>query len=279
MTETAVERPHISPSQLETYFTCGERWRRRYLDGDIVAPGVAVHRGVFPHAAADANWKYKIVSGTDLPESRLLELGSEAFDASVRDQGYQLTRDEASIGARTVLGRAKDMGMRLTALFRRRLAPMIQPLLSEHTIRVPLPNSTHDIIGRLDLVEVDDTIRDLKTSEKAKSVVDLESDAMNFYAAAYEYETGRMPKRVVIDNLIARKSGTDLVSLVGRKDLGDKAVLVNRINAMLKGVRAGVFLPATPGHWKCSPKWCGYWSTCPFVNAERRDAAERSQDE
>jgi len=54
----------------------------------------------------------------------------------------------------------------------------------------------------------------------------------------------------------------------------DRVALLHRINAMIAGVKAGTFLPAAPGVWACSPKFCGYWHTCPFVNAETIAAAQ-----
>jgi len=29
-------------------------------------------------------------------------------------------------------------------------------------------------------------------------------------------------------------------------------------------------VPADPGHWKCTPKWCGYYDKCPAVRNRYR---------
>jgi len=49
------------------------------------------------------------------------------------------------------------------------------------------------------------------------------------------------------------------------------------INAVVDGVKKGVFHPAPIGSWWCSPRFCGYWFSCPFINSERQAAAEENE--
>jgi hypothetical protein len=49
------------------------------------------------------------------------------------------------------------------------------------------------------------------------------------------------------------------------------SALIHKIQIFLKGLKAGIFLPAESGSWACSEKFCGYWSTCKYVgNAEQK---------
>jgi hypothetical protein len=84
-----------------------------------------------------------------------------------------------------------------------------------------------------------------------------------------------MPDEVRLDVAIKAKKPKRQV-LRSSRDERDLQVLVNRVNEFLRTIEAGIFLPAPVGSWQCSPRWCGYWSSCRFTNSERRCAAEGS---
>lgn len=266
------QRPHISPSQLSRYFTCGEQYRRIYLLGERRPPGIAMLKGTAVHGAAEMNNRAKLETRMDLPERVLVEAAVDTLQQRVEVEGLELSPEESALGVKAVVGKATDAVARLAALYSREVAPTIMPQLVEETIRVELPGP-RDILGRLDVADVDGVIRDLKTAARRKSADDMETDQLAFYAAAYEVHTGRPAAGVQLDVLVDTKA-PQVQQLRQTRGPRDKVVLAARVNAMLAGLQAGVFLPATPGHWSCSPKFCGFWSTCPYVNAERRAAAE-----
>jgi len=53
----------------------------------------------------------------------------------------------------------------------------------------------------------------------------------------------------------------------------DLRTLVRRINAGVRAVEAGAFVPAPVGAWYCSEQWCEYWTQCPYVQRGLRRAA------
>ena len=55
-----IEKPYISPSQLNTFENCGEAYKRRYLDKEIIPPVVAALRGTGVHRGAEMNFVQKI---------------------------------------------------------------------------------------------------------------------------------------------------------------------------------------------------------------------------
>jgi hypothetical protein len=271
---SAARRPHISPSQIDMYLRCGEQWRRRYLCGEVIPPGIALIKGSAVHKAAEVNFEQKIASRTDLPLTQLCEAAAEHVDATIRKDGLFLTPEEETIGAQKVIGQIKDSAVTMTGAFVRGIAPRIQPAMVEKFITIPIPNCSHDLLGRLDIATEGDEVVDLKTSSRKKTQEDIDrSDQLTFYDAAFEYETGRPCKGLSLEVVIETKIPTTqtLRSTRGPKDRG---ILVAKINTILAGVKAGVFLPAASGAWCCSPRFCGYWHTCPFVDAERKAAAE-----
>lgn len=267
------DRPHISPSQLDMYLRCGEQYRRRYVCGEKVPPGVALIKGSGVDAAANRNYKAKLETGEDLPESVLLEAAASGFEEACA-QGVFFAADEQPAADR-LLGEAKDSAIRMTRTFRREIAPRVQPKLVQPWVRIQVPNASHDLLGRLDVTDADKVVRDLKTSSRRKPQDEIDrSDQMTFYALGYRHLTGERPAGVAMDIVIDTKTPGAQI-LTSTRDEKDVRVFLHRVNAMIAGIKAGSFPPAALGSWCCSPRFCGYFSTgCPYVNADRRAAAE-----
>lgn len=268
-------RQHVSPSQLDMYLRCGEQYRRRYMMGERVPPGVALVKGASVHKAAEVNYRQKITTGADLPLLELQDAAADYVGEMVGREGIMLTREESTRGVAKVRGEIIDRATVLTELFAKRVAPTVQPELVEDFVTIPLPGHSHDLVGRLDVVDSAGYIRDLKTAGRRKSQEDVDrSDQLTYYALAYTHKTaGEKPAGVIMDVLID-KGRPEAQRLEASRTSADATVFLNRINAMLAGVKAGSFPPAPLGSWVCSPRFCGYWWTCPYVNSERQAAAE-----
>lgn len=267
------KKPHVSPSQMDTYFRCGEQYRRAYILRDRVPPGVALIKGGSVHKAAEVNYQQKIASHRDLPVATLKEAAAAYLDTEVGG-GLMLTPEESSRGLNTIIGEVRDRAAGLVDLFRTEVAPSVQPVLVEKYVRIDLPKHSHDLLGRLDVADASGYIRDLKTASRRKNQDEIDrSDQLTFYHAAYRQQVGNPAVGVILDVLVDTKRPA-VQRLESERTEADQQVFLNRLNAMLRGVQAGSFPPAPLGSWCCSPKYCGYWFTCPYVNSERRAAAE-----
>jgi len=142
MSENTPKKPHISASAIETYTTCGEVYRRRYIEKDVIPPGVALIRGSSFHSGAEFNNAQKVESFKDLPEDMVVERSVEEFDARIRADGVLMTDEEESQGKQKVLGRAKDEVVGLASLFCKEVAPEYQPTAVEEKRRIVLPSSS-----------------------------------------------------------------------------------------------------------------------------------------
>jgi hypothetical protein len=269
----APKKPTYSSTRLDTYLTCGEAYRRRYILGEKIPPGVALIRGRSVHKAAEINYRQKLETREDLPVEQIVDSAAAEFEATVEGEGVLFNFEEERIGAGKVIGAAKDDTTSCARVFAERVSPAVQPLIVEEMVRIDLPDRDFDLIGKIDTVDELEYVRDLKTSGRRKAQADVDtSDQLTWYSAAYRKLTGRTPKGVVLDVLLCQKTPS-VQRLVSHRTTRDIDVFLARLNAFVAGVSGGIFLPATPGHWKCSPKWCGYWHTCPYVNTERREAA------
>jgi hypothetical protein len=267
------EKPHISHSQLDMYWRCPEQYRRRYMEKEVIPPGIAMLQGTGIHRAAEANFKQKIESREDLPATDIIELAAVAFDTE-KSGGYMLTDEEASAGAAKILGAAKDQLIQLASVHAAEQAPDYQPVVVEHVTRIVFPNATHDLVAVTDLRDDKGRVTDLKTAARKKPQSDADSSMqLTIYAAAYRLELGEMPAEVRLDSLIKTKTPGRQV-LRSTRTTADFQAMINRVNVTLDAINKGSFPPASPGSWNCSPRWCGFWATCPYVNSERRAAAE-----
>lgn len=296
-----MNRPHLSPSQLETFCRCPEQWRRRYIEKDRMPPGIAALRGVAAHAAAETNFRQKIDSRTDLPVADLIESGVSAYEARAAGEGVAFTDDEIARGARVVLGEGKDAAVEAIRFFAERQAPDYQPLVVEEPVRLELDDQPFDLFGVVDLIAepylaeqarqfaaknpelaaralgpgVDPLairpriVVDFKTATKSKRQADADSSVqLSFYAIAAELLFDAPPDEVRLDVAVLGKTSVERQILTSRRGEADFAALERRVVAVSRAIQSGVFPPASPGAWWCDPRYCGYYSTCPYVRSK-----------
>jgi hypothetical protein len=267
------EKPHISNTQLDMYARCPAQWEFRYAKEMRIPPGIALLIGTGYDRGAEANCRQKIESRVDLPARDIVDASVAAFEAETAG-GYLLTNEEANVGPAKVLGEAKDKLVQLAELHAAEVAPDYQPVAVQHRQLIVFPSASHDLLTVTDLRDDQRRVTDFKTAAKSKPAGSIHFDLqLTIYAAAYTIDMGEMPSEVRQDVAVKTKTPKRQV-LRSQRTVADFQALVHRVNAILSSIRAGSFPPCSPGSWNCSPKWCGYWDMCPYVNSERRCAAE-----
>ena len=271
------KRPYLSASQMGLYNKCAEAYRRRYIEREVIPPGAAMVRGTALHKGAEHNFRQKIQSRSDLPAGDIVEFAVETARTVMDKEGLWLTVEEESRGAVAIIGEVIDSAAKLAGALMSEVAPTIMPVAVEEEVVIAMPESTHDLKGIMD-IRTAESVEDFKTGKKMKGHKHWVSDSqMALYSLMHRARAGFDPTIRVHELLDQKKARTETVELTYGED--DYKPLVRRINATLKGINAGFFPPTTPGAWWCSPDWCGYWQTCPYVNSERRDAAKKMKDE
>lgn len=270
-----MKKPTISPSALDMYLRCGEQYRRAYIIKDKQPPGVAMIKGGSVHKAAEVNFRQKIESREDMNVADLQGVAAAHVDATIAGEGLMLSPDEEARGMAKVKGELVDRAVALTAVFRREVAPTVQPVLVEEFVRIDLPRHSHDLNGRLDLVDDARRVRDIKTSSRRKSQDDVDrSDQLTYYAAAASRKLGGEPiTNVVLDVLVDTKVPA-VQRLTSTRTDADKRVFLAKLTTVMDAINKDVFPPAPVGSWWCSFKFCGYAGSCPYFNSERKAAAE-----
>jgi hypothetical protein len=262
---------HFSATQSSMYARCGEQYRRRYVEGEIIPPAIAMLVGTGVHSAAQKNHEQKIVTHADLPTSDLQDIAATAYSMRAQEEGVFIEA-ENKLRAAEAVGEGKDHAVSITTLYAERCAPTIQPVLVEERSSFALPGLC-DVQFVIDVVDDSERIRDLKTAGARKNQADADKSAqLTCYSLGYEALRGHAPSELRLDVLVRTSAGklayqNDLVS---RRTHDDYQALINRMAAQVRAISAGVFPPADPENWACSPRFCGYWHTCPYVNREGR---------
>lgn len=261
--------------QLGMYGLCGESYRRSYIENEKIPPGFALIGGKVFHKPAEINFRQKIESREDLPITDFREIAAATFEAEIAG-GYSLSEEESARGAKIVIGEAKDRSIEMVEFHAKQQAPDYQPILVEEKVRVELPG-THDLLGVIDLADVLDRVIDFKTAARPKSQSEADSSIqLTSYHAAFLAKTGREPSGLLLDTVVKTKTKTTRQSLTTVRTEQDFSALAQRINTVTDAISKGVFPPAAVGAWNCAAKWCGYYSTCKYVNSERKAASDHA---
>lgn len=259
------KKRYISASQLQMYERCGEQYYRRYILKEIIPPGIALLKGSGVHGGARVNFRQKIESKQDLPPKDIVEIAVTEFERTFNERGVLLTAEEESVGLKNVLGETKDSVVRLSDLYAQEIAPAYQPVFVEESYRVVIENSPYDLLAVMDLADENESVVDLKTAGKSKTQKEVDtSEQLTFYSLVYKAKTKKLPKKVVLETMVDTKV-PKRQSLVSERNDQDLKVLVERVNTMIHGLAKGVFVPAQPTAWICSPTYCGYFPTCRYA--------------
>jgi len=295
-----MSKTSLSQSRLFALQNCGEFYRRKYVEGDHRPGTLRMHRGGAVHEAAREAHKRQVLakkeafsSESDAEKDEVREvlrtsvpsldesesIASDAFDHGVL-QGVVIHSDDVSkAGSKDLaVGRQKDMAVAMAGHYNLFVAPEVNPVAFERRITVDTTTSSGDEVvlqGILDLVEERlDTgeviVPDLKTTERTppKDQAD-KSEQLTFYATLRLAETGKLPDAALLRSLVSKSGVVQVVERTTRVTEGDVDAMLARVDSAVKAINAGIFVPAYPGSWMCSAKWCQYFSDCRFALQRR----------
>lgn len=259
---------HISPSMLGLFCRCQEAFRRRYIEGIKLPPGIAACIGTGMHKGAEANHRQKIESGVDMPLGDIQDAARDGYNAAISDGVFVPEGEESS--APTELAKGVDTAVNLAAAYARHIAPRIQPVAVEERLQSDVPGLPVPFLGIIDVLDGSGWCPDLKSAARKWAPGKA---AGNMQPAVYRYllQQGRgVPMPRMSFEIVTHKGEHQSIMVDAREE--DLAPVIARANGLLAAVERGDFLPAEPGHWMCGPKWCGYWHSCPYIPEYKRFA-------
>lgn len=266
------EKPHLSISALATLGRCGEQYRRRYIEGDKVPPGIAALVGKGVDASVTTNLGSKIETGGLLPLAQVVDSARDAVMAGWEAGEVLLTEDE-SANPKAARGQAVDKAVRLSELHAGKVAPVLEPTAVQRKWVLEMDNFPFDLLGFTDVEEGSRSVRDTKTTGKTPPADAAHtSNQLTLYSLAKRQIDGAAPEKVTLDYLVDIKTPKSVVLESTRTD-DDFRVMLRRIEAAANVIEKEAFVPANQDDWICSPVHCGYFATCEFA---RRSARPKS---
>lgn len=251
----------ISVSKLGLCLRCGEGARRRYIEGDKIPPNVARARGTGLHEASRVNLRQKIESHVDLPLSDLKDAARDGYIKSF-EGGIYLTREQA--GQKTqLINDGLNETLRCTERYTESIAPLYQPVSVEtpFAIDVGLPVILNGIMD----IQEEPRVGDLKTASMKWPAARINEEiSVPFYSYAHETIHKQRPL-FRFDIIVSRKDSTEHQVQEKICTKKDYLAMFTKIQAVIKMFKLGMFPPAYPGAWWCQEKFCGYYSSCPYV--------------
>jgi len=258
----------IHQSTLSTISRCGMQAYYRYIEGIRSAPGIAALAGTATHKAVERNLRAKIETGQLLPLEDVRGAAAEAARDGF-EQEVLLTPEEATVGRENLMGQTIDRVVKLAELHATQAAPRIQPTAVEQVFRLETGGRIA-LEGTVDVVEASKgTLRDTKTTGKAYAPDAAANSVQKDFYALMAQQHGLAIKDFKLDVLVQSGKKTAYQE-VSSPTPTDHEPLLRRIDAAVRVFDSGAFMPADPNDWCCNPKWCGYWSKCPYGERRRK---------
>lgn len=250
---------------------CGEAFRRRYVENEIIPPGVAAIVGTATDKSVNRNLESKMRDRRLLTQAEISDIARDGLNEAW-ERGVKLEPEEAEAGIKVVKGQAVDKAIRLSCLHAKSKAPIIEPIHIQRKWTLELGGYPMDLVGQIDIQELG-AIRDTKTTGKTPpdDIAD-KSIQLTAYALAVEKIDGAAPEKVMLDYLIDNKVPV-AKTFESTRTAEDYRVFLNRVEALINAIQKGAFLPVSPDHWMCNTKWCGYANTCKFFTGKPKQFA------
>jgi hypothetical protein len=120
------KKAHLSFSQISMFLRCPAQWEFRYVQKLKIPPSGALILGSAWHETIEQNYVQKIVSDEDLPLECMTDFFSDIWTNKIRSEEIDFGDDP---------GKLKDLGVLITDIHHREIAPKVKPeplLITSH---------------------------------------------------------------------------------------------------------------------------------------------------
>lgn len=257
----------ISFSQIKAASGCGERVRRKYIEGDRRPYGsLPLSKGSAVHSGIETDLRSRMQSGSALSLDDLTDVANQTLEEKVNAAPHADLDQDPDLED----SRKKVRGM--LEGYQTYVAPTIGEVIGvEEKLNGSLQfgNEEYPLFGYIDAITVNSEtgeieIRDWKTSG---SKVNAETQAMSLQWDVYSFlaqQNGYDTETVRIDTLrwLKTKGPQHDFQILKRGPAHHERLA--RVVAKVSDMYAlGAFIP-DPFNWLCHPNRCEYWVDCPY---------------
>ena len=236
----------LSPSQVRTFLTCSAKWWFKYGVGLPESKTSSLALGLAVHKTIEVNFREKLETHEDLETGGMVAVFRDFWMEQMADT--QFREDEHPQALRKT-------GEELVAKYMDEAAPSIEPAAVELDVAGEIGGVP--VRGRIDLLDVEGRIVDLKTAARKPS--GIPSDYA-FQLATYSQITPGASGHARLDTLVKTKT-VQLIRdsyRIGEADLHATQVLYPLAQS---GMQSGLYFPNRQS-LLCSRRNCAFWKHC-----------------
>lgn len=270
---------HLSASSYSKWLACPEAWRRHYILGERAAPSGAMFLGSRVDDTLCLYYQQLIDTGETLTPTQLQDHYRDRWSAQI---AYEHDRHGISWNDALPEQAAFNLGLRALETALNRIVPHLgHPLAVQRKLELTLaPGLEWTVQCFLDLEttssegEPVQRVVDFKVKDVLISAEQARSDIQASIYLAARWLEGQ-PATEFLFAQIAKPCPR-------RQQIGHTIVPTARSTGQLRGTLARLALAASqinachhtygpdrpwgfadPGNWRCSPRYCPHWTTCP----------------
>ena len=247
VTHTALEAEIVlSPTQARTFLGCSARWWFKYglslpePKTSSLAFGLAMHR------ALEINFRQKLETKEDLETAGMVTVFRDCWWEQIGQTVFREDENPRELA---------KLGERLIVRYMDEVAPLVEPAAVEMDVQGVIAGVP--VRGRIDLIDVEGRLVDIKTASRRPSSVAWD---YAFQLATYRQITPGASGEARLDTLV-KTNTVQLVQqsyVVGDADLRATEVLYPLIQ---ESIRTGLYLPNRDS-MLCSRRHCAFWQHC-----------------
>jgi len=274
-------KPQLHQSHLSLLYRCGYKFSRVVIEQEREPATIPLIVGTSTHATVARNLNNTIEKGSLLTKQAVQDYARDDFMKEWQDSPIVFNDREAAQGIQKSRDHAQDQAIRLVTAHHYELAPKIRAKQVERKWVLNAKDHDYDLSGTIDVDEGID-IRDTKTCKTnlGQRIVDT-SEQYTFYAFAKYMIDGKMPEYVHQDNIVKPTARRDAycATYKSTRTKDDFEVVMRRFDQATKIIKAGIYAPANPIDWWCSPEFCGFAAngSCPFFNSKARKTYQKKE--
>jgi putative RecB family exonuclease len=237
----------LSPSQIACFSQCAAKWYYKYALNLKERPNSNLTLGTSVHAGIAHAMQWKVETGKYPDPDCVTGIYNLAW--SEQSDETEFREDESP-------GEIRTAGESLIRKYMAEAAPRIKPAQVE--IEVSGLIAGVPVRGRIDVLEENGTIRDLKTAARKPEPEITGRNAMQL--AIYAAITPGASGQVAIDTLVKTKT-PQLVQIEQKLDAEDRRAPELQLPVIRDAMRSGYYAPNRDA-LTCSRRNCGYWREC-----------------
>ena len=255
----------ISSSALACVMTCGLKFKYKYIDKLSGAINIRMTAGSGAHKGRQHDLEQKIESHEDLSPDECTDAARDYVTNAFDGNEVHVEKEFEGKSKDAAKGITVDFAVDMASKDREVFLPEIQPAKVEEPMAVDYPGISRTIVGKTDVIDTDDVIRDLKTGKRSYGQAKADDNmGLTTYGLLYYALNQELPSGYAIENVVASgKSPVKTNVYESERGVDRLQRQLDRFAYWCRVIDSGIFGPADPCSWFCSESWCQFWAQCP----------------